>query len=49
LTGDTGDFRPIHDFANSTSWLHGFMSFMAKDGIALFAITLLAGWWIGRR
>ena len=49
MTGDKGDFRPIHDFANSTSWLHGFMTFMAKDGIALFAITLLAGWWIGRR
>jgi len=49
VTGDKSDFRPIHDFANSTSWLHGFMSFMAKDGIALFAITLLAGWWIGRR
>jgi membrane-associated phospholipid phosphatase len=49
LTGDKADFRPIHDFANSTTWLHGFMSFMAKDGIALFAITLLAGWWIGRR
>jgi membrane-associated phospholipid phosphatase len=48
VTGDKTDFRPIHDFANSTSWLHGFMSFMAKDGIALFAITLLAGWWIGR-
>jgi undecaprenyl-diphosphatase len=25
------------------------MSFMAKDGIALFAITLLAAWWLGRR
>jgi undecaprenyl-diphosphatase len=49
LTGDTGNFRPVHDFANSTTWLHGFMAFMAKDGIALFAITLLAGWWIGRR
>jgi len=49
VTGDKSDFRPIHAFANSTSWLHGFMSFMAKDGIALFAITLLAGWWIGRR
>ena len=48
MTGDTSDFRPVHDFANSTSWLHGFMSFMAKDGIALFAITLLVGWWLGR-
>ena len=49
MTGDKGDFRPIHDFANSTTWLHGFMSFMAKDGVALFAITLLAAWWVGRR
>ena len=49
MTGDKGDFQHVHDFANSTTWLHGFMSFMAKDGIALFAITLLAGWWIGRR
>lgn len=49
LTGDKGDFRRVYDFANSTSWLHGFMAFMAKDGIALFALTLLAGWWIGRR
>ena len=49
MTGDKSDFRPIHDFANSTTWLHGFMSFMAKDGIALFAIALLAAWWIGRR
>jgi undecaprenyl-diphosphatase len=49
MTGDKGNFRHVYDFANSTSWLHGFMAFMAKDGIALFAITLLAGWWIGRR
>jgi undecaprenyl-diphosphatase len=49
VTGDRSDFNVVRHFADSTSWLHGFMSFMAKDGIALFAITLLAGWWIGRR
>jgi membrane-associated phospholipid phosphatase len=49
VTGDRHDFNVVKDFANSTSWLHGFMSFMAKDGIVLFAVTLLAGWWIGRR
>jgi membrane-associated phospholipid phosphatase len=49
LSGDKGDFRHVNDFANSTSWLHGFMVFMAKDGVALLALCLLAGWWIGRR
>ena len=49
MTGDRHDFTIVRDFADSTSWLHGFMSFMAKDGVALFAITLLAAWWIGRR
>jgi undecaprenyl-diphosphatase len=49
VTGDRHDFNVVRDFANSTTWLHGFMEFMAKDGIVLFAITLLAGWWIGRR
>jgi membrane-associated phospholipid phosphatase len=49
VTGDRHDFNVVRDFADSTSWLHGFMTFMAKDGIALFALTLLAGWWIGRR
>ena len=49
MTGDKSDFRHVHDFANSTSWLHGFMSFMAKDGIVLLAVCLLVGWWIGRR
>lgn len=49
MTGDKHDFTVVHDFADSTSWLHGFMTFMAKDGIVLLAITLLAGWWLGRR
>lgn len=49
MTGDRHDFNVVRDFANSTSWLHGFMEFMAKDGIVLLAVALLAGWWIGRR
>ena len=48
MSGDTGDFRHVHDFANSTSWLHGVMAFMAKDGIAGLAVLLIVGWWVGR-
>ena len=49
MTGDRHDFNVVRHFAESTGWLHGFMEFMAKDGIALLAIALLAGWWLGRR
>lgn len=49
ITGDSHDFRVVNDFARDTTWLHGFMSFMAKDGIALFAIPLLLAWWWGRQ
>jgi undecaprenyl-diphosphatase len=49
VTGDRHDFNVVHDFANSTTWLHGFMTFMAKDGVVLLAVALLAAWWIGRR
>ncbi|HMC68305.1 MAG TPA: phosphatase PAP2 family protein [Mycobacteriales bacterium] len=49
MTGDRHDFNVVRHFANSTSWLHGFMEFMAKYGIVFLAIALLVGWWIGRR
>ena len=49
MTGDRHDFNQIRHFANSTSWLHGFMEFMAKYGIVFLAIALLVGWWIGRQ
>ena len=49
ITGDRHEFNVVHDFANSTSWLHGFMEAMAKYGIVLLAVTLLVGWWLGRR
>jgi undecaprenyl-diphosphatase len=31
-----------------TGWAHGIFRFYAKDGIALFAVVLLAGWWVSR-
>jgi undecaprenyl-diphosphatase len=49
IHGDIHDFRTINDFAQETSWLHGVMVFIAKDGIVFFALALLAGWWVARR
>ncbi|MBV9099350.1 MAG: phosphatase PAP2 family protein [Frankiaceae bacterium] len=42
-------FRDINDFARDSGWLHGFMKFFAGDGVVVFALLLLAGWWIARR
>lgn len=49
MSGDKHDFRVVNDFARDTAWLHGFMEFVAKDGIAFMALALIAGWWIARR
>lgn len=49
INGDAHDFRVVNDFARDTAWLHGFMEFMAKDGVFLLGLALLAGWWLGRR
>jgi membrane-associated phospholipid phosphatase len=49
ITGDSHDFRVVNDFARDTTWLHGFLEFVAKDGIFLLGLALLAGWWLGRR
>lgn len=43
------DFRVVNDFARQTGWLHGFFTFFATYGIALFVLVLLAGWWMSRR
>ena len=43
------DFTVINDWARHTAWLHGFMKLYAGDGVVLFALLLLAGWWIARR
>lgn len=42
-------FRDINDFARDTGWLHGFMKLYAVDGVVIFALLLLAGYWIARR
>ena len=43
------DFRVINAWARHTDWLHGFMRGYASYGVVLFAVLLLAGWWLARR
>lgn len=47
-SGDGNDFRSINDFAQETPWLHGVMTTYARYGVVLFALLLLAGWWVAR-
>jgi undecaprenyl-diphosphatase len=46
--GDAGDFLLINRFARRTGWLHGFMTGYAGYGLLVFAVLLVAGWWIAR-
>lgn len=46
---DTRIFYYINNVARDTPWLHPVVAGYANDGVALFAILLLAGWWIARR
>jgi membrane-associated phospholipid phosphatase len=46
---DRHDFLVVNTWARHTGWLHGAATLYANDGIALFALLLLAGWWIARR
>lgn len=41
-------FIAINRLADRTGWAHGIVRFYAKDGVVLFALLLLVGWWIGR-
>jgi membrane-associated phospholipid phosphatase len=41
-------FGDINEFARDTSWLHGTLLGFAKYGIVLFAVLLVAGWWVAR-
>jgi undecaprenyl-diphosphatase len=43
------DFRVVNDWARHTGWLHGFMADVAKYGVVVFAVLLLAGWWVARQ
>ncbi|MEU9193033.1 phosphatase PAP2 family protein [Streptomyces hundungensis] len=46
---DGGLYGDITDFARHTHWLNGPVSAYTSYGIALFAVFMLAGWWIARR
>ncbi|MEU5727272.1 phosphatase PAP2 family protein [Micromonospora sp. NPDC047738] len=41
-------FLEINDLARATPWLHVPMAGYAKYGVMLFAVLLLAGWWVAR-
>lgn len=42
------DFRVVNDFARHTGWLHKPLEVYASYGVVLFALLLLAGWWMAR-
>jgi membrane-associated phospholipid phosphatase len=46
---DRHDFLVVNSWARHTAWLHGVAKLYANDGVALFALLLLAGWWVARR
>lgn len=46
---DTALFLDINGFARATPWLRPVMSAYAAYGIVLFAVLMLAGWWIARQ
>lgn len=46
---DTGLFLAVNEFARQTPWLHAFLLGYANDGVVLFALLMLAGWWLARR
>jgi undecaprenyl-diphosphatase len=48
LPADASWFRDVNAFAGATSWLHEPMRLYAGFGAVLFAVLLLAGWWVAR-
>lgn len=42
-------FKDVNSFERHTSWLHGVMTWEAKDGVALLALALLVGYLLARR
>lgn len=42
-------FLDVNDFARHSAWLHQPAELYAADGVALFAILLIVGWWLARR
>jgi undecaprenyl-diphosphatase len=45
---DAGLVERVNRFAADTAWLHGPTKAYASYGVVLFALLLLAGWWISR-
>jgi membrane-associated phospholipid phosphatase len=45
---DTRIFYVINDFARDTPWLQPLLTAYADDGVLLFVVLLLAGWWVAR-
>jgi undecaprenyl-diphosphatase len=46
---DTSLFRSVNRLAGRTHWAHPLFRTYAEDGIALFAMLLLVGWFLERR
>jgi membrane-associated phospholipid phosphatase len=49
MSPDTQLFLDINDFARATPWLHGIVSAYAAYGIVVFAVLMLAAWWLARQ
>lgn len=45
---DASWYKDVNNFAVQTAWLHGFMKVFAVDGVGIFALLVLAGWWLAR-
>jgi len=46
---DAAFYRVVNRFAARTGWLHPPVVAYAKYGVVLFAVSLLAAWWLGRK
>ena len=42
-------FHALNDLQARTGWAHSSLRLFAKDGVAVFALLLVAGWLVGRR
>ena len=41
-------YKAINRLADRTSWAHGAVRLYAQVGVVVFAVLLLAAWWLGR-
>jgi undecaprenyl-diphosphatase len=42
-------FLDVNHFAQHTGWLHAPLNAYANDGVALFGLLLVIGWWLARQ